>query len=140
MGYDRREHPWGSYAYATQAAETFMESHLVTPHHTVYRDLNPVKAQPYLGYRPLEVVKKKLENTNQLAKMIMRFPMRRYIKARFPHLNVHRLCEQVATDTFFANAKSVYDGYQWCQVYFGMLSHVINVYGMKGKGVVANTY
>jgi hypothetical protein len=41
----------------------------------------------YLGYRPVDIVRKTLENTSQLAKTILQFPMRRHVKARFPWLN-----------------------------------------------------
>jgi hypothetical protein len=41
----------------------------------------------YLGYRPVNIIQKTLENTTQLATMILRFPMQRHIKSLFPHLN-----------------------------------------------------
>jgi hypothetical protein len=41
----------------------------------------------YLGYRPINVIRKTLERTSQLATTILQFPMRRHIKSRFPHLN-----------------------------------------------------
>ena len=36
-----------------------------------------------------------------------RVPLQRHWKPRFPHLNVHRFMEPVATDTFFANCKAL---------------------------------
>ena len=54
-----------------------------TLHHTRYPNLQPEQVQPFLAYRPLEVVRKTLEHTTQLAKMIARFPMRRHIKPRY---------------------------------------------------------
>jgi hypothetical protein len=41
----------------------------------------------YLGYRPINVMRKTLERTSQLATTILQFPMRRHIKSHFPHLN-----------------------------------------------------
>jgi hypothetical protein len=41
----------------------------------------------YLGYRPVNIIRKTLENTSQLAHAILQFPMRRHVKARFPWLN-----------------------------------------------------
>jgi hypothetical protein len=41
----------------------------------------------YLGYRPVNVIRKTLENTTQLATTILTFPMRRHVKSCFPHLN-----------------------------------------------------
>ena len=52
-----------------------------TWHHTVHNKADPSKIQPYLAFRPLEVVRRTLENTTQLAKMIVRFPLRRHIKS-----------------------------------------------------------
>ena len=54
-----------------------------------------------LAYCPLDVVKKTLENTTQLAKMIVRFPLRRHVKARFKWANVSRIQETVSTDPIF---------------------------------------
>ena len=42
-----------------------------------------------------------------LAKWHTRIPLQRHWKPRFPHLNVHRLMEPVATDTVFANCKAL---------------------------------
>ena len=103
-------------------------------HRVIHKDIDPEKIRPYLGYRPLHIVKKTLEKTTQLAKMVIRNPMRRHIKSRAPHLNVHRLNETVSTDPIFVNTKSVFHGYSCAQVFYGLKSHCINIYGMKSKG------
>ena len=105
-----------------------------TWHRTDYKSLDPELVQPYLAYRPLEVVKKTLEKTTQLAKMIVRFPLRRHVKARFKWANVTRINETVSTDPLFSNVKSAYDGFIGAQVFYGCTSHCINVYGIKSKG------
>ena len=95
--------------------------------------------RPFLGYRPIEVVKHTIENTTQLVKNIVRFPMRRHIRARFPGLNRNRLREKVATDTYFAGI-TAYGGDTCAQVFFGISSHMINVYGMKSEHEAPNAY
>ena len=111
-----------------------------TYHRTHYQDMDPNKLQPYLAYRPLDVVKKTLENTTQLGKMIVRYPLRRHIKARFKWANITRINETVSTDPLFANVRSVYHGYTGAQVYYGHTTHNINVYGIRSKGEFGKTY
>jgi hypothetical protein len=80
----------------------------------------------YLGYRPVDIVQKTLENTTQLAMTILGFPMCRHVRARFPWLNCNRLCETIATDTYFANVRAI-GGSMCAQVFYGVQSHMINV-------------
>jgi hypothetical protein len=50
----------------------------------------------------------------------------------FPFLYRTRLHEAVATDTMFSSSKDL--SVAWCaQVFYGLSSHVINVYGMKSE-------
>lgn len=72
--------------------------------------------------------------------MVIRAPMRRHYKSRTPALNVCRLDEVVSTDTMFANCSSLFHGYRGFQVYWGLVSHCINVYGIKSKGEFPRTY
>ena len=112
-----------AFAYASRASAQF--------------DLQ--ETSKFLGYRPVEVIQKTLEATTQLAKTYLRFPMRRHVQSRFPQLNRIRLRETVATDTYFANARGV-TGSTCAQVYYGLLSHMINVYGMRREGEAPDTY
>ena len=82
------------------------------------------------SFPTLDTIKRTLECTTQLAKWHTRVPLQRHWKPRFPHLNVHRLMEPVATDTFFANCKAL-GGDTCAQVFYGIQSHMINVYPMK---------
>jgi hypothetical protein len=93
----------------------------------------------YLGYRPIDVIRKTLERTSQLATTILQFLMRRHIKSRFPHLNRNRLRETVATDTYFANVRAL-GGATCAQVFYGLQSHMINVYGMKTESEMPDIY
>ena len=65
---------------------------------SVHQSLDPAKLQPYLGWRPVKVVKETLRKTTQLARMVIRYPLRRHIKSRFSFLNVTRIDEAVSTD------------------------------------------
>jgi hypothetical protein len=58
-------------------------------HRVLYEDIHPRKLQPYLGFRPLDIIKRTLESTTQLARMVIRYPLRRHYKSRAPFLNVH---------------------------------------------------
>ena len=65
--------------------------------------INPKEIQACLAYLPIETVEQTLKCTTQLAKWHVKLPLQKHWKPRFPFLNVHRLREPVATDTFFAN-------------------------------------
>ena len=83
--------------------------------HVKDQDIDPKLVQPYLAFRALEVVKKTLEKTTQLGKMIVCYPLRRHVCACFGHLNAKCLEEIVSTATVFANWKSgTYHGWTCC--------------------------
>ena len=58
--------------------------------------------QPYLGWRPLEVIRRTLENTTQLAMQQVHTPMKRHVQSNAEFLNKPRLHETVETDTMFS--------------------------------------
>jgi len=109
-------------------------------HRVIYEDIDPRKLRKFLGWRPTQVVTTTLRRTTQLARMIIRHPMRRHLKARFPHMNVSRIDEPVSTDPIFSNCKSIYHGYTAAQVFYGVKSHTIFVYGVKSKGEFPTVY
>jgi len=86
--------------------------------------------QPYLAWRPLEVIRRTLENTTQLAQIRLRTPMHDHTKPWYPWLNRPQLHKTVATNTMFANVKAI-GGHNRAQVYWGFILHYINVYGMR---------
>lgn len=47
-----------------------------TWHRAITKEIDPQLLRPYLGYRPLIVIKKTLQKTTQMAKMTIRHPMR----------------------------------------------------------------
>src|SRR5687767_8089351 len=72
--------------------------------------------------------------------MIIRHPLRRHVKSKFPHMNVTRIDETVSTDPLFANRKSLFHGYTAAQVFLGTKSHAIFLYGIKSKGEFPKVY
>ena len=99
----------------------------------------PETLRKYLAYVPVNVVKKTLEKTTQLAKAVTSFPLVRHVASRFAWMNRFRLREKVSTDTMFANTKAI-GGAHCAQVFFGMTSQCINLYGMKSKADFPNAY
>ena len=73
------------------------------------------------------------KKTTKMARMAIRHPMRRHVKARFPHMNVTRIDEPVSTDPIFANCKSIYHIYVVAQVFYDTKSHTVGIYGVKAK-------
>jgi hypothetical protein len=65
--------------------------------------------------------------------------MRRHLKRRFPMLRHQRLNEVIATDTYFANEKSI-EGYHCAQVFFGMTSKMLYAAGMKTESEFVDLY
>jgi hypothetical protein len=65
--------------------------------------------------------------------------MRCHLKSRFRILRHKRLNEVIATDTYFANEKSI-EGYHCAQVFFGMTSKMIYDAGMKTESEFADVY
>jgi hypothetical protein len=100
---------------------------------------DPEKIRPYLGYQPIQVVRETLKRTTRAAKAIIRLPFIRHIAARFAWMNRHKLREKVATDVLFAHVKAI-GGYDCAQVFYGMTSRCINVYGMKSKSEFPKVY
>lgn len=64
--------------------------------------------------------------------------MRMHFKSRFPALNVRRLRETFATDTFFSSDKAL-GGYTCAQLYVGKTSTFTKIYGMKTPGQMSET-
>jgi hypothetical protein len=100
-------------------------------------DLHNLK--PYFGWIPVETIKKTIENTTQLAKAVNNYPMIRHLTARFRILKRFRLGEYVSTDPIFANVAGLL-GYSVLQVFYGLSSHCIDVYGMKSKAEFPQIY
>lgn len=76
--------------------------------------------------------------TTQYAKNVMRLPLRRHFKSRFPALRVRGLEEVYATDTYFANVPA-HDGSTCVQLYCGCTSFFTQIFGMKLQSEMPGT-
>ena len=112
LGYDE---PFDTYCYGARVAPTMADAN---------------KLRRYLAWLPNEVIRKTLEATTQLAMLSNKFPMRRHLSSLFPWLNRKHIDETIATDTIFSNVTNI-GGYTCAQVYYGLTSHMINVFGLK---------
>jgi hypothetical protein len=65
--------------------------------------------------------------------------MRHHLKSWFQMLRHKRLNEVIATDTYFANEKSI-EGYHCAQVFFVIISKMLYVAGMKTESEFADVY
>ena len=117
-----------TYVFAVRATQQYTE-----------RTLEEMR--PYLGYKPLRVIKETLRNTTKLARAVITFPLKRHFASRFPWLtsSYTRLKEMVSTDPTFAHTKAR-TGETCAQIYFGMRSTMINAIGMKSKKGFFTTY
>jgi hypothetical protein len=101
------------------------------------------RAQQYveysLGYHLVDIICKTLENTSQLARTILCISMQHHIKARFPWLYCNQLRETVATDTYFATVHAI-GGATCARVFYGVKSHMINIFGMKLESEMPEAY
>ena len=97
------------------------------------------KLAKYFLYRPKEVIQKTLQNTTQLAKATINFPLKRHIRSCFQQLRRPRLNEIVATDTQFASVKSI-EGYTCSQMFYGCTSNLMEVYGMRQEAAFPDAY
>ncbi len=109
-------------------------------HRVLHDNLHPKQLQPYLGWAPLRVIQKTLDVTTQLAKMVIRYPMRRHIRSRMSFMRAQRLNEVVSTDPMFANCKCFGPGWSGGQVFYGLKSTKIDIIGFKGKGEFPRCY
>ena len=64
--------------------------------------------------------------------------MRMHVKSRVPALQVKRLRETFATDTFFSSEKAL-GGYTCAQLYVGKESTFTEIYGMKTENQMPQT-
>ena len=109
-------------------------------HRVLHKNLEPKQVRPYLGYAPLKVIQKTLSRNTQMAKMIICAPLRRRIKSRLSFMQAKRLEETISTEPMIANCRSMGNGYTGAQVFYGLKSHMINVYGFCKKGEFPQKY
>lgn len=84
-----------------------------------FRNEDLEKLRPHFVFKSIEVIRKTLEATTQLAKAIVNISMQRHYAAQFKGMNCFCLDETVSTDLIFANTKDfkgnmVGIGLLWC--------------------------
>eukprot|EP00957_Ditylum_brightwellii_P108406 8270080-Ditylum_brightwellii.AAC.1 len=98
---------------------------------TAIKEHDYEKLRALLGWLPLEVVKRTLGCTTQLAMgSLSHLPFRQHHKSRIPQLNVPRLAETFATDTLFSLEPGL-GGVICAQLCVGTSSKLTKVFGMK---------
>ena len=86
---------------------------------------------PFLGFWTINIIKKTLEHTTQLAQMVINQPLKKHFKARFPQLNEPRIDEMVSVDCFETNVQSIGTGAKKCSVFYGTLAALTSINCMK---------
>ena len=81
-------------------------------HRVTHQAIDPRLLRPYLGWRPIDIIKKTLLRTTQMAHMILRTPLRKHVTSQNPHMNVVRFNDTVSVDPMYANCKSLYHVYK----------------------------
>jgi hypothetical protein len=104
-----------------------------------YTDTDLERLKPWLVCIPVEHIRKTLENSTQIAKTVSNYPMIRHLASRFKILNRFRLREVVSTDTIFSSVRAV-GGARCAQVFYGLTSHHMDVYGMDSKSQFPDVY
>jgi hypothetical protein len=119
--------PFDSFDYMRHSCASNIQANLMW---TRASSKDALQAQPYLAFRHLEVIRRTLDQTTQLARLSSATPMKRHVKALFPFLNRKRITETVATDTFFSSIRDI-SGATCAQVFYRLKSHFMNVYPLR---------
>ena len=84
------------------------------------------------GFVSEKVIENTLAATTQLATNVLRLPLRRHFKSRYPQLNRPRLREEYCTDTFFSSVTGI-GGHNCAQVFVGRNTKYGAVYGLASE-------
>ena len=117
-----------------QTDETNAYLHQALPSKWEYRDL-----APHFAFQSHDIIRETLKRTTQLAKTVIRFPMRKHFQSRFKMLWQQRLNEVVSTDTYFSSTRSI-EGYFCAQAFYGCTSRFIEIYGMRTESEFPSVY
>ena len=96
------------------------------------------KLSAFFGFRPKRIIQETLRRTTQLAKSVIRQPMRKHLLSRFQMLRRPRLNEIVATDTYFSPI-TLLEGYNCAQVFVGLSSRIMETRGMTTESEYINS-
>ena len=115
----------------------YIQDHEISasPKDTSTSDWDWNNIRPKLGFAPLSVIKETISRTTQYYRETFHHtPMRDHLRTRFPAANVPRRHESVATDWIYSDTLAIDDGAKGAQIFIGMETLVIDVYGAKTDG------
>ena len=103
--------------------------------------IDPELFKPYFLHVPNEKILKTFENTTQFATNVMSGnKIQQTMKSPYPATNVLRRNEPLATDTVYAEVPAICtNGQTMAQIYIGVKSLVIDVFGMSSEKQFVNT-
>jgi len=121
-----------AFAQPSTAAAASLVSRLINGFRSQVKPRDWDALRPFFAWKPRNVIKHTFGATTQFARNVVRLPLRQHFQPRFPSLNVRRLQEVFATDTFFSTTPA-HDGTTMCQLFVGRKSKFTDVYPMKAK-------
>ena len=129
-----------SFAYAvTTAMDHLLDTHRVQMGMSSFADVDIENTQPFLAWAPIEVIRKTLECTTQLARAHERYPMRRHRKSRHLFTDRNRIHETVSVDPITSHSPA-YGGYRTAWVFYGVRSTFIDVRKSKTEKAFPQVY
>ena len=123
---------------------TVADDHTVPPRPITARDIQQTppdyaKLRPYFGWMNIDVIKKTLQHTTQLARIPTGTLLKRVFKSSNPALNVHRRNEPVACDVVYSDTPAIDDGSKTAVIFTGTKTSVTDVYGISSDDQFVNT-
>jgi hypothetical protein len=118
-----------AFSYLSQAQPCMANIHYK---HTKHKPMDFADYQPFLGWKPVEVIKKTFEATTQWATSTFTAPMKQHYKSRFPFFNRPRIREMFCTDTWFGTTLAL-GGFTCAQLYYGVKSKYMVLYPMTSE-------
>jgi hypothetical protein len=94
--------------------------------------------RPNFLYKSDETIKKTFEHSTQMACIPMSQHLHTWYRAPNPAMNIPCQNEDLLTDYIYSDVPAINDGSTGAQVFFGLDTHVGNVYGLKSKGHFPN--
>lgn len=113
-------------------AHTYSNRVITVAKHTVsQRHPDFSKHIPQFAWLPTNTIRRTFDCTTQMATIPMSDVLQKTFQSPNPALNVLRQREAVATDTVYSDTPSICGGETLAQIYVGVESEVIDVYGIK---------
>lgn len=95
--------------------------------------------QSLFGWLPIDVICKTFERMPQHTHLPAGSNLKQFFKSSFPALNHPSRNEDVATDTIYYNTLAIDNGSTMSQLYFGLDTHISDIYSIKTEIQFVNT-